>query len=80
MYIIFPTLFIIVFTPDIFSVAVPFVGDNVGLNSNPNWEKVKMKQEESIALNLVENVFKLNRANAKVCGCFIFQKKLSQIN
>ena len=48
------------------SVGIPFVGDALGLASNPNWEKVKMKQEDVIALNFVENVSKINRANVKV--------------
>lgn len=45
---------------------MPFVGDAVGLNANPNWEKVKAKQDDVITLNMVDSVFKLNRANAKV--------------
>lgn len=38
----------------------------LGLASNPNWAKVKMKQESAIELNFVENVSKINRANVKV--------------
>ena len=62
--IIHQSLNLIAFSP--FSVAIPFSGDAINLGSNPNWSKVKAKQETLIQLNFVENVTKINRADGKV--------------
>ena len=55
-----------------FSVGVPFVGDTLELSANPNWAKIKAKQEQIIALNFVENVTKINRANVKVFQILLY--------
>ena len=72
---------LIAFSP--FSVAIPFSGDAINLGSNPNWSKVKAKQETLIQLNFVENVTKINRADGKVIDiitrqtvCFVWLVKV----